>query len=89
MTCNHTEKLEDFTGDSFRDLTRIASINEDMWPELFILNKENLIHEIQVFTDEMNAFAKLIEEEDVETMKQKMIISTQRRKQFDVKEEKK
>ena len=89
MNASDNTHLKEYTGDSFRDLTRIASINEDMWPELFILNKENLIHEIQVFTDEMNAFAKLIEEEDVETMKQKMIISTQRRKQFDVKEEKK
>ena len=85
MNASDNTHLKEYTGDSFRDLTRIAKINEDMWPELFILNKENLIHEIRVFTDEMNAFAKLIEEEDVDTMKQKMIISTQRRKQFDPK----
>lgn len=85
MNASDNTHLKEYTGDSFRDLTRIAKINEDMWPELFILNKENLIHEIRVFTDEMNAFAKLIEEEDVDTMKKKMIISTQRRKQFDPK----
>ena len=86
MNASDNTHLKEYTGDSFRDLTRIAKINEDMWPELFILNKENLIHEINVFVDEMNAFARLIETEDVETMKQKMIISTQRRKQFDPKE---
>lgn len=31
MTCDHTENLEDYTGDSFRDLTRIARIDETMW----------------------------------------------------------
>ena len=86
MNASDNTHLKEYTGDSFRDLTRIAKINEDMWPELFILNKENLIHEINVFVEEMNAFARLIETEDVETMKQKMIISTQRRKQFDPKE---
>ena len=36
MTCNHNEKLEDYTGDSFRDLTRIARIDDRMWSELFL-----------------------------------------------------
>lgn len=83
MNVSDNTHLAEYTGDSFRDLTRIAKINEDMWPELFVLNKENLIREIHAFTDEMLAFAKLIENEDMDTMKQKMIISTERRKKFD------
>ncbi len=35
--------------DSFRDLTRIAKINENLWSELFFLNKDNLIAEIDQF----------------------------------------
>ena len=35
MTCNDDIDIEKFTGDSFRDLTRIAKINEVMWSELF------------------------------------------------------
>ena len=35
MTCNDKEDMEKFTGDSFRDLTRIARINDLMWSELF------------------------------------------------------
>ncbi|MGM9942392.1 MAG: prephenate dehydrogenase [Bulleidia sp.] len=83
MNVSDNTHLAEYTGDSFRDLTRIAKINEDMWPELFILNKDNLIREIHAFTDEMLAFAKLIENEDVDTMKEKMIQSTERRKKFD------
>ena len=42
MTCNDKENMEKFTGDSFRDLTRIARINDLMWSELFVENKEAL-----------------------------------------------
>lgn len=83
MNVSDNTHLVSYTGDSFRDLTRIAKINEDMWPELFILNKENLIREIQEFVGEMNDFCELIEKEDFDAMKQKMIISTERRKKFD------
>ena len=32
-----------YIGDSYRDLTRIANINEDLWTELFFTNKDNLL----------------------------------------------
>lgn len=38
---------EGFSGGSFRDLTRVAKLNEDMWTELFLLNQENLLSEIE------------------------------------------
>ena len=38
MCCKESEHLVDYTGDSFRDLTRIAKINDAMWSELFMLN---------------------------------------------------
>lgn len=77
--------LVDYTGDSFRDLTRIANINEKLWPELFVLNKKNLTEEIDAFVQEMNAFKDLLQKEDYEGMQQKMILSSQRRKMFDKK----
>ena len=43
MTCNDRENMEKFTGDSFRDLTRIARINDLMWSELFVANKDALL----------------------------------------------
>ena len=41
MNANDSTHLKEYTGDSFRDLTRIAKINENLWTELFLLNKEN------------------------------------------------
>lgn len=83
MNVSDNTHLAAYTGDSFRDLTRIAKINEDMWPELFILNKDNLLREIDDFEGELNNFRTLLQNDDVYGMKEKMIISTERRKKFD------
>lgn len=83
MNSSDNTHLVDYTGDSFRDLTRIAKINEDMWAELFLLNKDNLLDEIDLFAKELQSFRNLLENEDVQGMKEKMILSTTRRKKFD------
>lgn len=85
MNTNDNTDLAEFTGDSFRDLTRIANINEELWPELFILNKDYLLREIDDFIKEMNNFRNLLETEDFDGMKEKMIQSTERRKVFEKK----
>ena len=83
MTENDMEHVENFTGDSFRDLTRIARINENMWSELFLMNKGALIKEMDRFMDELGSIKQLIENEDVEGLKAKMRLSTERRMKFD------
>lgn len=83
MTCSKSEHLVDYTGDSFRDLTRIARINENMWSELFMLNKEALLNQMEKFMAEFNEFYNILKDEDVEKMKEKMIRSTERRALFD------
>ena len=85
MNVTDCTDLVKYTGDSFRDLTRIASINENLWPELFLQNQDYLLAEIDAFVKEMQDFRNLLEAADVEGMKQKMITSTIRRKAFDVK----
>jgi len=83
MNANDSRELVQYTGDSFRDLTRIAKINEHLWTELFLLNKENLVQQIDAFVAEISDFRDALEKEDVEKMKQKFITSTERRKYFD------
>ena len=51
MNTHDNSHLVEYTGDSFRDLTRIAKINETMWTELFLLNKKILLHEIDAFAN--------------------------------------
>ena len=57
-----------FTGDSYRDLTRIARINTKLWSELFIGNKENLINEIEEFEKNIREVKKAIVDTDLETL---------------------
>lgn len=83
MTCSKSEHLVDYTGDSFRDLTRIARINENMWSELFMLNKDALLSQMETFMTEFNSFYELLKNEDTEEMKAKMIQSTALRALFD------
>ena len=85
MTCQTTEHLEDYTGDSFRDLTRIARLNEDMWSELFLINKNALLHQLTLFEGELNRLRCILELEDVEALKNMMRYSTERRALFDKK----
>ena len=83
MTCNDDKNLQNYTGDSFRDLTRIAKINENMWTELFIENKQKLIENIDEFIVQMEYIKSLISEEESEKLKEVMRYSTARRKLFD------
>lgn len=83
MTCNHMERLEDYTGDSFRDLTRIARIDETLWSELFLLNKDALLHQVKLFTMEVSKLERMLMEGDKEGIKDMMRRSTARRKLFD------
>ena len=85
MCSNDNPELVKFTGDSFRDLTRIARINENMWSELFLLNKEPLLRSMDDFLESFLKLKECIEKENINEMKQMMRISTERRALFDKK----
>ncbi|WP_297237157.1 prephenate dehydrogenase [uncultured Faecalicoccus sp.] len=82
MNTHENSHLVEYTGDSFRDLTRIASINEDLWSELFVLNKDILLEEIDQFMEAVSHFKTALKQEDTEEMKRLFIQSTQRRERF-------
>ena len=83
MVCKESKHLVDFTGDSFRDLTRIAKINEKMWTELFIMNKHELLSQMDLFLGQFRRLRDALAQDDKETMQQMMRTSTERRKYFD------
>lgn len=83
MTCYEHEHLEKYTGDSFRDLTRIANINEVMWSELFLLNKESLLRQMDLFMGEFEKLRGFLRDGNREGMMEMMKQSTERRKLFD------
>ena len=83
MVCNDKESMEKFTGDSFRDLTRIARINDLMWSELFVDNKDILLEQMNLFIDKFIELKTMLEAEDITGMRAMMRHSTERRALFD------
>ena len=58
-----------FSAGSFQDLTRVAKLNETMWSKLFLLNKEDLIGEIDILVGHIAEYRKALMENDEETLK--------------------
>ena len=85
MDCKESEHLAEYTGDSFRDLTRIARINENMWTELFLENLDELLSQMDLFMDKFTQLRDALASKDEDTMKEMMRLSTYRRSFFDTK----
>lgn len=89
MTCNDIEGLEKYTGDSFRDLTRIAKINDEMWSELFLANRPALLEQMDAFAAQFAKMREQLATGDVESMREVMRRSTLRRKALEKHDERK
>ncbi len=85
MTCNDKEDMEKYTGDSFRDLTRIAKINDLMWSELFLLNRDTLLRQMDKFIAEFNQFRGYLADGNREEMRKLMQEAGLKRTKFDKK----
>ena len=55
---------------SYKDLTRVAYLNENMWTELFIDNKDNLIFELDNIIAELQKYSDALKCDDAQTLKQ-------------------
>jgi prephenate dehydrogenase len=65
-----TVKMYDgFTGGSFQDMTRIAELNEDIWTELFFLNRENLLNELKTLINSLKIFENALTDNNELQMK--------------------
>ncbi len=74
--------IERYTGDSFRDLTRIANINDDMWSELFLSNQKALLEQMDLYRTAFDRLYNCVKTGDREEMRSMMRLSTARRKRF-------
>lgn len=83
MNANDDPHLVDYTGDSFRDLTRIAKINDRLWSELFFANREVLCDEIDAFTASLLDLREKLAAGDEAGLRALFVKSTERRRLFD------
>ena len=54
---------------SYKDLTRVAYLNENMWTELFIDNKDNLLREVEGIINSLTEYADALRNSDAEKLK--------------------
>lgn len=85
MCATDASGLEHYTGDSFRDLTRIANINDGMWSELFMLNKDALLREMDAYRNTFNKMYDCIQSNNTEELRSMMRLSSERRRRFNKK----
>lgn len=85
MCSNDDPDLVEYTGDSFRDLTRIANINDEMWSELFLSNKDVLLQQMDIYRKTFDKLYDFINNGDRDGMRDMMRLSTARRREFNKK----
>lgn len=71
-----------FIGDSYKELTRIAQINGDLWTELFIGNKKNLVQHIEIFEKNIEILKKSIIDEERKILQKEFQESSRRRREI-------
>lgn len=57
-----------FSAGSYKDMTRVAKLNENMWTELFLDNKEALCEEIDSLCERLKMYSDAIKENDDHTL---------------------
>lgn len=79
VNANQNDEVSKFIGDSYRDLTRIAMINESLWSELFVENKEALNQQIDSFINELENLKSALKSDNLDKLKEIFISSKKKR----------
>lgn len=58
-----------YSAGSFRDFTRVSRLNEDMWTELFLENKEHLLNELDLLINSLHEYRDAIAADDADTLR--------------------
>lgn len=57
-----------FSAGSFKDMTRVARLNEKMWTELFLENRDNLLSEVEGLINNLQSYADALRDRDEKTL---------------------
>ncbi len=83
VNSDHDTDTVNYIGDSYRDLTRIAAINEVLWSDLFFQNKDILLSKIDDFLAQMELIRTSLINDDKDSLKKIFINSTKHRKEME------
>ena len=72
-----------FSAGSYKDLTRVAWLNPEMWAELFLDNKDNILYELDYFIDSLKAYREAVSNQDMESLVKLLEEGKTRKEQVD------
>jgi prephenate dehydrogenase len=72
-----------YSAGSFRDLTRVAKLNPEMWTELFMENRDNLINEIEILEKHIGEYKKALIENNEEELKDLLLEGVEKKELAD------
>ena len=72
-----------FSAGSYKDLTRVAWLNPQMWAELFLSNRENILEELSYYIDSLKEYKEAIEAGDEKRLIQILDEGRRRKEEVD------
>lgn len=79
----NAEVHKGFSAGSYKDLTRVAKLNEDMWTELFLENADNLAAEVDTLIANLQAYSAAIKAADADALRALLKAGRERKEQID------
>lgn len=72
-----------FSAGSYKDLTRVAKLNADMWTELFLDNVDNLTEELDGLIENLQQYSRALHEKDAKTLHALLKAGSDRKEKID------
>ena len=72
-----------FSAGSYKDMTRVAWLNAPMWSELFLENRDNMLHELDCLMDRLMEYRAAIAEDDAAALTQLLEDGKKRKEEVD------
>ncbi len=73
-----------FSAGSYKDLTRVAKLNDNMWAQLFLENKENISNELDCIINALSEYKAAIDSEDIDTLRALLQDGSRRKEAIDL-----
>ena len=72
-----------FSAGSYKDMTRVAWLNPQMWAELFLDNKENILYELDCYIESLKAYRDAVSTGDMDALVQLLDEGKKRKEEVD------
>ena len=72
-----------FSAGSYKDLTRVAWLNPQMWAELFLENRDNVLFELDYYIESLKQYQQAIRDEDMDALVQLLDEGKKRKEEVD------